>query len=661
MKYKILILMLLTSFVLNAQQTPLAVPGKQGIFLWCGHPFAKGFEYQVYISQANSWKLLSRMRFPANLSELNSRINEILPDYQYLTAPTDDEISRIWERAKRTLIIDSVPPYSANPLIIQALGAGVMISGIEAGKDYTFKVVKSYSSSHADTLSLVKNVRFPGQKLQTTLKPFNVKPQEKSVIVEFEIVNQDRMFDCSVYRSEYQRNNFSKVSVSKFYYKKDGKSYISIFDEGVIRGSGYSYYLIPYDALGNTGQASDPIHVYNVLANQFSAAFVKYKAVSLEKENAIKVSWKVAKSKDIVSIDVYRSETYDGSYHKMISLSPADSFFVDRTVKPVSAYFYTIRLNGEYQRSMPSPRLPAILKPNRPNTFPPGAVRVSHKGNIVSLCWKRFEEDTRGYYVYRADGFKGDPKQISNIILSDSINVCYADTLKESGGISTYSYSVADVNTSYAISPLSESVSVQVLTSALPVTTNPKATLQNNKVLLLWTDMTKDYPYVIGYLINRRVTDFNNKSVESARRVAVFRSDKNYYEDSSVIENRKYFYTIQCLGIDSTITGSPSQEVACFIHENLPPMVSDLRLFPQEKSIIVQWSEPLAEGIVSYKIYRSEKNQEPAEIATVKSGTSEYIDTTVKRGRSYYYSIETVNLKGKKSKRTDLTGINFIQ
>jgi hypothetical protein len=661
MKYKILIIMLLSTLISNAQQTPLAVPGQQGIFVWCGHSFAKGFEYQVYISQANSWKLLSKAKFPANLSELNARINEILPDYPYLIPPTESEISRIWERAHRTQLIDSVPPYSANPLIIQALGTGVMISGIEAGKDYTFKVVKSYSSSRADTLSLIKNVRFPGQKLQATLKPFNVKPQEKSVIVEFEIVNQDRMFDCFVYRSEYQRNNYAKVPVSKFYYKKDGKSYISIFDEGVIKGSGYSYYLVPFDALGNTGKASDPVHVYNVLANQLSAAFIKYKAVSLEKENAIKVSWKIIKNKDIVSIDVYRSEAYDGNYHKMISLSPADSFFVDRTVKPVSAYFYTIRLNGEYQRSMPSPRLPAILKPNRPNTFPPKDITVSHKGNLVTLCWKRFEEDTRGYYVYRADGFKGEPKQISGIILSDSASVCYTDTLKESGSLNTYSYSVADVNTSYAISPLSESASVQVLTGALPVTTNPKATLQNNKILLLWTDMTKDYPYVIGYLVNRRVVDFNNRPVEPTRRVAVFRSDKNYYEDSSIIENRKYLYTIQCLGIDSTNIGSPSQEVACFIHENLPPAVSDLKLFPQEKSIIVQWSEPLAEGIVSYKIYRSEKNQEPVEIATVKSGTSEYIDTSVKRGRSYYYSIETVNLKGKKSKRTDFTGINFIQ
>jgi hypothetical protein len=661
MKYKILILLFLVTLVSSAQQTPLAVPGKQGIFVWCGHPFAKGFEYQVYIMQSNSWKLLSRMKFPDNLSELNARINEILPEYPYLTAPTENEISRIWVTASRTQIVDSVPPYSANPLIIEALGAGMMVSGIEPGKDYTFKVVKSYSSSRADTLSLIRNITFPGKMLQTTFTPFTVKPQEKSVVVEFEIVNQDRMFDCSVYRSEYKRNNFDLVSVSKFYYKKEGKSFIAIFDEGVVKGSGYSYYLVPFDAMGNTGHASDQIHVYNVLANQLSAAFVKYKAVSLEKENAIRLSWKVNQIKDIISIDVYRSETYDGNYHKMISLSPADSFFVDRTVKPVSAYFYTIRLNGEYQKSLPSPRIPAILKPNRPNIFPPRDISLNHKGNLVTICWKRFEEDTRGYYVYRADGFKGEPKQISGIILSDSLSVCYTDTLKESDGISTYSYYVSDVNTSYAISPHSESVSVQVLTSKLPVPTNAKATLQNNNVLVFWNDMTKNYPYVIGYMINRRVDDANNKPVEATRKLAVFRSDKNYYEDSLVTDNRKYYYTIQCLGADSAITGSPSQEVACFIHDNLPPMVSNLKLFPQEKGIIVQWDEPISEGISGYKLYRSEKNQEPAEIATVKVGTSEYIDTNVKRGKSYFYSIETVGLKAKKSKRTDFTGINFNQ
>jgi fibronectin type 3 domain-containing protein len=661
MKYKILIILFLTSVVSNAQQTPLAVPGEQGIFVWCGHPFAKGFEYQVYIRKADSWKLLSRMKFPVSLSELNARINEILPDYPYLTSPSENEISRIWDRAHRTLVIDSVPPYSANPLIVQALGAGMMISDIETGKDYTFKVVKSYSSSRADTLSLIRNVRFPGQKLLTSLKPYNVKPQEKSVIVEFEIINQDRMFDCTVYRSEYQRNNFEKVSVSKFYYKKDGKSYISIFDNGVVRGSGYSYYLVPFDAMGNPGMPSEPIHVYNVLSNQLSAAFVKYKAVSVEKENAIKLSWKLDQTKDVISIDVYRSETYDGNYHKIISLTPGDSVFLDKTVKPVSAYFYTIRLNGEYQKSLPSPRIPAILKPNRPNTFPPVDVNLSHKGKLVTICWKRLEEDTRGYYVYRADGYKGKPKQISDIILSDSLRVCYTDTLKESEGISTFSYSVADVNTSYAISPLSESVSVQVLTGTLPVPTNVKATLQNNKVLLLWNDMTKNYPFVIGYKINRRVVDFDNKPVEPVRVIAVFRSDKNYNEDSLVVDSRKYYYTVQCLGIDSTIMGSPSQEVACFIREVLPPVPSNMKLFPQEKSIVVQWDEPIAEGIDGYKLYRSEKNQEPSEIATVKVGTSEYIDTAVRRGKSYYYSIETINIKGKRSKRSDYTGINYYQ
>ena len=90
-------------------------------------------------------------------------------------------------------------------------------------------------------------------------------------------------------------------------------------------------------------------------------------------------------------------------------------------------------------------------------------------------------------------------------------------------------------------------------------------------------------------------------------------------------------------------------------------MPSNIKLFPQEKSIIVQWDEPLAAGIDGYKIYRSEKNQAPAEIVTIKVGTSEYIDTNVKQGKSYYYSIETINKKGIRSKRSDYTGINYHQ
>jgi fibronectin type 3 domain-containing protein len=661
MKYKALIFLLFTTLVSNAQQTPVAVPGKQGIFVWYGHSFAKSFEYQVYINQTGGWKLLAKTKFPVSLSELNARLNESLPLYPYLKAPSETEINLIWEKAKRTELIDSVTPYSGNPLIMEILGTGMLVTGIDEGKDYTFKVVKSYNPSRADTLSLVRNIRFPGQLLKTTFKPFDVKPQGRSIIVEFEITNPDRMFDCEVFRSEYQRNNFEPVSVSKLYYKKNGKSYISISDDGVVRGSGYSYYLIPFDAMGNTGSASEPVNVYNVLADQLSVAFEKYSAKSIEKENAIKLSWRLSKTKDIISIDIFRSESYDGNYHKIMSLSPKDTVYLDRTVKPVSAYFYTIRLNGEYQQSLPSPRIPAILKPDRPNIFPPKNLILSRRGNSVTICWEKFEEDTRGYYIYRADGFKGVPKQISDIVLSDSGKVCYTDTLKKSNDIQTYTYYVADVNTSYAISPMSDPVSVQVVPSILPVPTKVKTSLQNNKVLLVWDDMVKNYPFVIGYRVIRRVNDFKNKQIEPAKTIGLFLADKNFIEDSLVVDNRKYYYTVQCIGLDSTSIGSPSQEVACFIYEDLPPMPSNIKLFPQEKSIIVQWNEPLAEGIDGYKLYRSEKNQEPAEIVTVKVGTSEYIDTNVKQGKSYYYSIETINKKGKRSKRSDYTGINYHQ
>jgi fibronectin type 3 domain-containing protein len=661
MKYNLLLILLFFTTLSLAQQTPLAVPGKNGIFVWCGHSFAKGFEYQVYIRQLNGWKILSKMKFPENLSELNARINETLPYFPYLKAPSETELNRIWETAERTGVIDSVAPYSGNPLIMEVLGAGMMITGIETGKDYSFKIVKSYSASRADTLSLIKNVSFPGKDLHTTFTPFDVIPQGKSVTVEFEISNPDRMFDCEVYRSEYQRNNFKLVSVYKLYYKKKGKSYISISDDGVVKGSGYSYYVIPFDVMGNTGTASESINVYNMPPEQLSVVFEKLNTKSIEKEDAIKLSWKLKSTRNIISIDIYRSESYDGNYHKIVSLSPGDTVFMDKTVKPVSAYFYTIRLNGEYQQSFPSPRIPAILKPDHTNIFPPKDLILSRNGNLVTLCWKKFEEDTRGYYVYRADGFRGKPVQISEIILSESEKVCYTDTLKETSNIQTYTYAVADVNTSYAISPLSETVSVQVVTSSLPVPSKLRTSLQNNKVLLVWDDMTKKYPFVIGYRIIRRADDFNNKKVEPAKTIVEFGSDKNSFEDSVIVENRKYYYTVQCLSIDSTNTGSPSQEVGCFIYEVLPPMPSNMKLFPQEKCIIVQWDEPFSEGIAGYNLFRSEKNQNPVEIASLKAGTTEFSDQKVIKGKSYYYSIETVNIKGKRSKRTDYIGINYYQ
>jgi len=43
----------------------------------------------------------------------------------------------------------------------------------------------------------------------------------------------------------------------------------------------------------------------------------------------------------------------------------------------------------------------------------------------------------------------------------------------------------------------------------------------------------------------------------------------------------------------------------------------------------------------------------------MKAGTAEYIDANVKKGKSYYYAIETINKKGQKSKRSDYIGISY--
>jgi hypothetical protein len=218
---------------------------------------------------------------------------------------------------------------------------------------------------------------------------------------------------------------------------------------------------------------------------------------------------------------------------------------------------------------------------------------------------------------------------------------------------------VADVNTSYVISQLSESVPVQLVTSAMPVPTRIRTTFTNNKILILWDDMQKSYPFVIGYKVTRRADSFENKPVEKSKTIAVIRSNRNYLEDSAVIDNMKYYYTVQCLGIDSTKSGSQSQEVACFIYETSIPMPSNLKLFPQGKSIIIQWDEPISEAIVAYKIYRSEKDQEPVEIANIKPGIIEYVDQNVKKGKSYFYSMESVAKNDGKSKRTEYVGITF--
>jgi len=370
-------------------------------------------------------------------------------------------------------------------------------------------------------------------------------------------------------------------------------------------------------------------------------------------KRGVDLKWKLKNSLYDTSIDIYRSAVYNGSYVKIASVSPMEmEYFDNNKIKPATAYYYYILINNGYGNSLPSARVPVILKGNKKNFLPPQNLTLSRKGRIVTLTFQRLGSEIHGYYVYRADGYVAPLAQLPRMLLSKDSIVSYNDTLPLSATPGVYSYAVASVNTSYNISPLTERVSVQYSGGMLPVPSKVNAMLLNKSVFVTWDNVSEQNAAVTAYSIYRSTVDASNKSV-GFKRVAVNSYDQNSFTDTTVAEGIHYRYSVQCMGIDSSDTGSISMEAGIDVPAFLPLQPGSVSAYASDNKIVIQWDIPGDESVSGYRIYRAIASQEATLLKQLPADASQYEDASVTAGQVFFYYIKSIDKQGRESKPTD--------
>jgi hypothetical protein len=377
------------------------------------------------------------------------------------------------------------------------------------------------------------------------------------------------------------------------------------------------------------------------------------------KENALRITWKIDNPADIVSVDLYKGVEYDGRYVKVGSFSPADSAYDDRAINPITTYFYTIVQNAAFGRSFPSGRISAMLPASGKNLFPPMNVRAERTDETVKLTWSRTERDTRGYYVYRSDSFTGRMQQASSLILSEDSVVHFIDSVKKLPASSVWVYAVADVNTSYEIGPLSEKIPVPGVNAFMPTPADVSARLENGAIHLLWTDLSEEYAGVSGYWIYRRAEDADGKEVEPQKRITTVPlfGKVSAYQDTSIEEGVRYFYSVQAVGLDISETGAPGMETGCFVPVSLPLPPANTKAFNTDKGVALQWDMPADPTITEVRIYRISQGSDWTLLKSLQKTAEDFTDNTVKKNVTYFFRIATVNAKDRESKTGSPIGV----
>ncbi|MDR6785324.1 fibronectin type 3 domain-containing protein [Pedobacter africanus] len=668
-RFMFAVVLLLNITLVNAQNNTVSThAGPKGIWVLCGKQLPKDFTYRV-LRQKNkeAWVKQVDLRFPESKEELRGELLKIQGLSGLTASPMADAgLELVWDRLTDVLTVNLPNEMLENYPLRQANGTAWYDSTADSAIGYAYKVQVIGSKEEVISESSSKETYFPGKSPETNLSPLSIRSVNGTITGEYSVVNRGLMNSCRIFRSYYLRKGFEEVQGEPIFLTRDSALILQFTDKTTVEKVPYTYAIRSVDAAGNTGGFSAELSAFNVADKSIIPSVMNFKTSSVEKEKAIQLSWNLKDSKDVISIDIFKGADYDGNYVKIASVSPKDTTYLDHYANPVETYYYTIRLNGTYEKSPASPRVSGILKASSGNYFPPKNLRLMQRKNVVNLVWERTEEDTRAYYVYRSVGKTQRMERISPVIITDSAIVSYTDTLAKNMGPGMYAYAVSDQNTSYELSDLSKPVFAHIQgPDPLPVPHDLTVMNEGRGVLRVsWPDMRNESPFVQGYMLYRRAKAINDTVTEPLKPLGLGLLDPvtNTYRDSAVKTDMVYYYSLRTVGNDEETMSSPSLEAGITIQPHVINGAANVRVFRSGAAVAVKWNNPVGDELKSVKIIRStEGREETEEIASLNATTENFADTKVTVGNTYYYQVQIENKLGKKSRMTDAVGIKVYE
>ena len=652
--------LVIASTGIMAQNTFTAHPGSKGIFIICGDQLPLSFKYRISRREVGQkeWQVLKTLAFPQNKEAWEGRIFSETLNNLTVTLPDSATTDMLWKSLKRSSVTDSLYSWKSYPFMLSACGTGWWDSSADAREKYDYKIEKD-EKGKLDILKTIEAVSSVPVIPEYNIEPDSIAGNGISVMLDYNLLSFSNLAGFRVYRSYYLRNDFRQIHPLRMYRSVNGEQHLIIADESVVDKAQYSYYLIPFDYYGNDGKSTDTVNVYNSSSGTIPSLVTRLRAVSQEKGKDVRLSWQLDNNEDIVSIDIFKALVYDGYYTRIASVTPGDTVFIDRNVLPVTSYYYTLVLNTAYGRTYPSARIPVINKAGKTNDFPPSDLKAIRNGNTVSLSWDRVGKDIHGYYLYRSGSFTGQMEVLTGIIINSDSIVTYVDSLINVPDSPILIYAVASVNSSGSISPLSSRMSVTNMPASMPVPTGLRAIATDKSIQLFWDDLRGTYPFVTGYRISRR--EANKRGEAETQKFSLNMNPTGYginsFVDTTSIEGIHYYYSIEAIGPDSLDISSPGLEAGAIIPENLPLPPGQLRAMNSKGGILLQWTNPLDPSVKKILIMREEKGELPGIIKELDISSQEWLDESVADDTVYYYTILTVDGKGRHSMSTEPLGI----
>ncbi len=672
MKTLPIFLLLLCTLPALAQQPDLtARPGSTGIFLDFGKELPKTFRYQLERrpAGAGNWTIIAEPFFPRNADEFGGRLANAIAQLppSDVDQPAPPMVKARYQRLVNARTIDSLVFLAVLPHYKIAAGVGFWDTNVQPNTNYDYRLTRigTSSTTTAPPSAMAPAVRFPGRLPDMTLEPDTIWANGPAVTVRYVLRSGPAPDMLFLYRAYYLRGEFKPVPgvARPTAFTRNREPRLTITDASATDKMQYSYYAVPGDYLGNRGKPTATRNIYNARQNQIIFLIDSFRVDSYHQQNALRLSWRVVPSPEITSVDIYRGNTFDGRFDRIASVRARDSVYFDATVEPVKTYFYSIVVNTAYGRAFPSARVPALMQANKPNESRPAGVLAQQTGRVVTFRFARPAPDVYGYYLYRGRNYRDKPEQVGPIFLSKDSLVTLTDSVPTLEA-PYWTYSIASVNTSYNISPLSDWITVQGMARPLPpddLTARLAPTLAGGKpsVQLVWTDSRAQGRLLTGYQVFRRTVARNGQPARDWQPLSPqpLPAEQNMFTDLTAEPGQQYSYAVCAVGTDPTMLSARSLEAGAILPDDLPAGVLNLRALQSGKAVVLQWNPPFDPSVARLVVYRAEEGQVAQRLKELPRDATQFTDPAPVAKKTVYYKVVSEDSRKRTNRNPGTVGL----
>ena len=529
-----------------------------------------------------------------------------------------------------------------DPATAQAAALRFVDKDIKKGEIYLYRISVPVDvpnvSSIDDAFVTVRTVESPTENIPIITE---IQESDQFVVIKWNRKWHEQNFSSYfIERSEDGGNTFKKVNeipyIQALSIQENLYSPLISFRDSVKNYQPYWYRIIGLDAFG---EQSAPSKTIRAMGRDLTPPRppINVKAKWLGEDLGMRLSWTLENPYDVETIQIGRSNSYDGEYYDLSSetISPLENKYHDKTIPILSgSYYYIIRVFdtvGNVNTSLVAmAHIPDSIPPNRPQ----GIIGDIDSSGVVTLSWTIGDEkDLLGYHVFVANDSTYSFNRLTNQPIVQNF---FSDTLTLHTLTEDIYYKIVAVDGSFNHSPFSQLIRIakpDTIRPSEPIFTDYK--VEEGKVLLRWANSSS--LDVVNHSLYRRSENQNWILIKT------WDYSMTSYVDSMIVEDVFYDYKIEAIDDAGLKSQSVNSIRIKFNESKIADTPDNIRLtanreFPQ---IEIAWGIPI-KPVYGFKIYRS-VNEGPYVLLSKDNGKIKaFIDQDVEPGTKYRYAIQMI-------------------